>query len=126
MLKLFYEGGPLFMGILSLILIYILIVLGISIRKIHRNQFELHTLEVIKSTGLLAGLIGLLGQIIGLYAGFDVAEAEETISSQVIFGGLKISLITTAYGLIIWIISRLVVLTLSWYHRVNFVDIPKP
>lgn len=112
------------MGVLTLILLYILFVLGISIRKIHRNNFEVHTLETIKSLGLVAALAGLLGQIIGLHAGFAVAEGTESVSSQMIFGGLKVSLITTAYGLIIWIISRLVTLVLAWYHRINFVDIP--
>lgn len=124
MMKLFYEGGPLFMGILTVILIIILIIIGQSIRSIHRNQFKLDTLTTLGSIGLIAFIVGLLGQLVGLYAGFGMAEHMENMSPPIILGGIKISMITSMYGLIIWLISRLAILVLGWYHRINFVNTP--
>lgn len=112
------------MGILTIILIIILVIIGQSIRRIHRNQFNLDTLTTLGSIGLIAFIVGLLGQLVGLYAGFGMAEHMENMSPPIILGGIKISMITSMYGLIIWLIARLAILVLGWYHKINFVDTP--
>ncbi len=124
MIKLFYEGGPLFMGVLTIVLIIILLIIGQSIRRIHRNQFKTETLTTLGSIGLIAFIVGLLGQLVGLYAGFGMAEQMENMSPAIILGGIKISMITSMYGLIIWLVSRLAILVLGWYHKINFIDTP--
>lgn len=92
MLDLFYQGGPLFMSILTILLLGLIV------------SFWKYP-EWIKEIGLLALAIGILGQIIGLYSAFKIIEDMGQISQEMMAGGLKVSLITTMYGLIIYIIS---------------------
>jgi len=92
MLEIFYMGGPLFMSILTLLLVAVLICAW---------KYP----EWLKEAGLLALAIGILGQIIGLYSAFQYMEASGGVSQEVMAGGLRVSSITTAYGLIIYVIS---------------------
>ncbi len=92
MLDLFYQGGSLFMTILTILLLGVIV----SFWKFP---------EWIKEIGLLALSIGILGQIIGLYGAFQGIEQMGQVSQQIMAGGLKVSSITTMYGLLIYIIS---------------------
>lgn len=92
MLDLFYQGGTLFMSLLTILLIALII-----------SAFKFP--EWINEIGLLALAIGALGQIIGLYGAFKGIEEMGEVSQQMMAGGLKVSSITTIYGLIIYIIS---------------------
>lgn len=55
--------------------------------------------------GLLALTTGTLGQVIGLYQMFEGIEMMNGVSPAMIAGGLKVSTITTLYGLLIYLIS---------------------
>jgi biopolymer transport protein ExbB/TolQ len=92
MLNLFYEGGTLFMTILTILLIGIIVCF-----------FKFPNL--IKEVGILALSIGILGQIIGLYGAFKGIEQMGQVSQEMMAGGLKVSSITTIYGLLIYIVS---------------------
>jgi len=94
MIDLFYEGGTLFMSILTILLIALLV----SFWKFP---------EWIKEIGLLALSFGILGQIIGLYGAFKGIEQMGQVSQEMMAGGLKVSSITTIYGLMIYILSIL-------------------
>ena len=61
--------------------------------------------EWVREIGLLALSVGILGQIIGLYSAFQAIEQAGGVSQEMMAGGLKVSSITTAYGLIIYILS---------------------
>lgn len=67
-----------------------------------------HRLVHIKSIGLFAMITGILGQLIGLYSAFSAIEAAADISPAIIFGGLKVSMITTFYGIFIYLLSILI------------------
>lgn len=92
MLDLFYEGGSLFMTILTILLLGVIVCFW---------KFP----EWIKKVGLLALSFGILGQIIGLYGAFKGIEQMGQVSQEMMAGGLKVSSITTIYGLLIYIIS---------------------
>ena len=112
MFDLFYQGGPLFMGILT-ILLFIVVLLSVYflyliIRKEYKSlDMIIKKLKFIKTTGIYALVTGILGQLIGLYSAFTHIEAAREISPVILAGGLKISLITTIYGMIIFLISYL-------------------
>jgi hypothetical protein len=95
MLELFYQGGTLFMSLLTILLIALIVA-----------AFKFP--EWINEIGLLALAIGALGQIIGLYGAFKGIEEMGEVSQQMMAGGLKVSSITTMYGLIIYIISLVI------------------
>lgn len=112
MFNLFYQGGPLFMGILT-ILLFIVIVLSVYflyliVRKEYKSlELTIKKLKFIKTTGIGALVTGILGQLIGLYSAFTHIEAAGEISPVILAGGLRISMITTIYGMIIFLISYL-------------------
>ena len=92
MFELFYMGGPLFMSLLTLCLAGLLVCAW---------KFP----EWVKEVGILALALGILGQVIGLYSAFEGIEQAGGVSQEMLAGGLKVSSITTAYGLIIYILS---------------------
>jgi hypothetical protein len=94
MLDYFMMGGPLFMGILTLILL-------LMIYAALRNG-------CVKELGLLALAIGFLGQLLGLFGAFEGIEQMGGVSQAMLAGGLKVSSITSIYGLLIYIVSLLI------------------
>lgn len=95
-------GGILFMSILTIILI------GVLIATVHywiKREATSSHLDLIKSVGLLAFVVGILGQMIGLFSAFEAIEQMGSISPAMLAGGLKVSSITTIYGLIIYALS---------------------
>lgn len=103
MMEFFYMGGTLFMSLISLahIGVFVAIVLHIQGRNI---------LHMVREAGLLALALGVLGQLIGLFDAFRAIEAMGGVSPEMLAAGLKVSSITTIYGLIGFIISRLYLL----------------
>ena len=94
MLDYFYMGGPLFMGMLTLI--FIALVVAAVLKK------------DVKEIGLLALALGILGQLIGLMGAFEGIEAMGGVSQSILVGGLKVSSITSIYCLLIYIVSLIV------------------
>ena len=62
----------------------------------------------VKSIGLFSIITGILGQLIGIYMAFTAIEQAGDISPVLIFGGLKVSMITTLYGTFIYLASLLI------------------
>ena len=103
MLNLFYQGGPLFMGILTLTFLALIVVFVISLMKTNDEKGLTINLQWLKSIGTLALVVGILGQLIGLYSAFSHMETINGISPGILAGGLKVSMITTLYGILIFI-----------------------
>ena len=101
-MNLFQMGGVLFMSILTIILIGVLATTAYF--WIKKNANERH-LDLIKSVGLLAFVVGILGQMIGLFSAFEAIEQMGSVSPSMLAGGLKVSSITTIYGLLIYAFS---------------------
>ncbi|GGH75547.1 MotA/TolQ/ExbB proton channel family protein [Phaeocystidibacter marisrubri] len=114
MMELFYMGGPLFMGILTFIFIAIIaiaVINGIPFLKGKYSDLDegRRKLAYIKDAGLLALVIGVLGQLIGLFSAFKAIEMSMMdISPAMLAGGVKVSMITTIYGLVIYALSLLI------------------
>lgn len=99
------------MGALSLIFIIMIaasVINGIPVLKgeIEDREEVSKKLGYIKSIGLFAFIIGLLGQLIGLFSAFRAIELEMVEATPgLIAAGFKISMISSIYGLIIYAIS---------------------
>ena len=94
MINLFFEGGILFMSVIS----FFLIMTGVS--------FYTHS-EKLKTYGNLGLVSGLLGSLIGLYSAFNFIQQAGNVSPAVLAGGLRVALICSIYGIIVYLISRL-------------------
>ncbi|MEQ8240250.1 MAG: MotA/TolQ/ExbB proton channel family protein [Cyclobacteriaceae bacterium] len=109
MMNLFYMGGTLFMSILTLIFFANIALAIYLVFQFGKNDFSHEQISIklgyLKSVGLFALIFGILGQFIGLFSAFGAIEQVGTVSPAILAGGLKVSMITTMYGLVIYIIS---------------------
>ena len=101
------------MGILTLILL-VVIVMGVTnaiviLKNSSGSDDRINQrLALIKSVGLFGLVFGVLGQLIGLYSAFVRIQAMGNVSPAILAGGIKVSMITTIYGVIIFLIAYLV------------------
>ena len=101
------------MGILTAILIimvawavyHFLPVLAGKEFNLSRTKSKLKHVKTIGTFGLVTGI---LGQLMGLYAAFSVLEEVAEISQSLLAGGLKVSMIATVYGVLIFLLSLLI------------------
>jgi biopolymer transport protein ExbB/TolQ len=115
MIDLYFQGGPLFMGLLSLIFLALLITSGLAFFKSNSadeneqpSKNPIPFAKLIRHIGLLALVLGVFGQLIGLYQAFDAIQEMGSVAPAMLAGGLKVSMISTLYGLLIYIISLLI------------------
>ena len=71
------------------------------------------TIDYVRSIGLLALVMGILGQMIGLFSAFQAIEEMGSVSPALLAGGLKVSAITTIYGMICFVLCYLFYFGLS-------------
>ena len=124
--KYFIIGGVEFMSVLTVLAV---VVIGFGVKKAvdlfwikEMSQARLEWgLKYIKFFGLMALVVGVFGQVIGLFEAFQAIEEIKEVSPSLLAGGLKVSSITTIYGFIIYIFSYLCWFVLNLkYERVVF------
>ena len=102
------------MGFLTVMLFMIIVISGNTVlpfytRKINNSQETLSKINYIRSAGLFALIFGLLGQLIGLFSAFKAIKIEQVEASpSLLVEGFKVSMIPTAYGVLIFSFSMLV------------------
>lgn len=62
----------------------------------------------VKEIGIAALVASILWTLLGLYQAFGALLRAPDISPVVIFGGLRVSLISTIYGIVIYLISLII------------------
>ena len=114
MKDLFFTGGPTFMAILTILFIgttawfiYHFIV-AYNSGQINREKL-LRRFDFGKSIGLFTLVTGIVGQMNGLYSMFsaieDTLKNGEEIIPALVFGGIRVTMIVTIYGMLIYLIS---------------------
>jgi len=93
-MNLFYEGGTLFMSLLT-----ISFAIGVYFAIKKKD-------DLVASSSLFSLVLGVFGQLIGLYAAFVALGDMGSISPQILYGGLRVSMIPTLYGILIFILLR--------------------
>jgi len=68
-------------------------------------SFYTHS-DKLKTYGSLALSSGVFGSFIGLYSAFMTIQEVGDVSPSVLAGGLRVALICTLYGLLVYVISR--------------------
>ncbi len=112
-MRLLQEGGPIFMYPLLLLLILVLVLLVKGFLKKETTK----TIKLVSSVTLFALVWGFLGQIIGLITAFDAIESVGEISSGMLAAGLKISLLTPAFGAVVFLVGRLGIIILTFLQK---------
>ncbi len=101
------------MGILTLVLLVVLALAvwnAVSVLKGETTDRErqLERFSYLKSAGLFGLICGILWQMIGLYQAFGAIQQVESISPAMLAGGLRVSTISTIYGMLIFLLAYLV------------------
>ena len=110
MKDVFFMGGLLFMSILTILLIGMVswIVYHFLYSYFSKNVLKekvLRKMQYGKSIGLFAMITGILGQLVGLYSAFSTMAEVGDISPAIVYSGLKVSMIPTLYGMLIYLLS---------------------
>jgi hypothetical protein len=97
-------GGVMFMAVLNVLFVANMgLILYLVVRIFLNLPVNERLLETVKQVGGLAAAWGAWSTVIGLFFAFGAIEtAKEMIPVQVIFGGLKVGVITVLHGLIIF------------------------
>ena len=97
----------LFAGIIVAVIAVISMLNGAEVAKVKTS------LGYLKSIALLALIVGVLGQMIGLYDAFDAIAQAGEVSQALLAGGLRVSSITTIYGLLSFVILYVIYFAIS-------------
>ena len=122
MKNLFFTGGPLFMGILTIVLIVMVVWVVVHTLQFKQSNAKDASLTIRKigytrSIGLFAMIFGIFGQMLGLYQALSVIEQAGDISPALVFGGIKVSMIAPLYGVLIFLISLIL-----WFVATSIID----
>ncbi|MEO1653234.1 MAG: MotA/TolQ/ExbB proton channel family protein [Bacteroidota bacterium] len=107
MIELFYTGGILFMGLLSLVFLVILVLVFFNFLLIQRGQGSGEKIALIRSLGLFALVLGIFGQLIGLYDAFKAIQEWGEVAPGLLAQGFRVSMIPTLYGALIFLLAYL-------------------
>ena len=94
------------MGILTIILF---IIIALTVVRVLKGKTKADgtpfQFGIIKSLGLLALVVGMLGQFIGLFSAFELIGEGMQVSPEIMASGVKVSMIASIYGMIIFVVS---------------------
>lgn len=109
------------MSVLSIAFTTILAATVLNIIRLSKDNYipakQILIIKDIKAIGVFAIVWGIFGQSIGLFSAFQAIEAAADISPAMIYGGLKVSMITTLYGSFIFLLSWLIYLIMINWSR---------
>ncbi len=116
-----WMGGTLFMSVLSISFTTILALTVLNSVRLARGNYDaakqILTINDIKAIGIFAIIWGIFGQSIGLFSALQAMEAAGDIAPAMVYGGLKVSFITTLYGTFIFLLAWLITIFLSNWSR---------
>ena len=104
------EGGPLFMYTTLTLLI---VIIALLIRGYVKPATRKKTITLVSSVSLFVLVWGFLGQMIGLIGAFDAIEAAGDVAPSVLAGGLKIAILSPLFGMVVFLIARLGIISLN-------------
>lgn len=112
------EGGPFWM---TLIIICFLLMLFLIVSAILKLKSSHHifkkSISLINQIALLALVIGLFSQLLGLIQIFDTFQSLDNVSPELFAGGLKLTLLPPVFGGFTFIVGRLASFILSWLRN---------
>jgi len=121
MIEFFLRGGE-FMWLLLLIS---LVIVTLTIKKIYElfvskesNSEDLESgINAIIFWGAISALIGVLGQLSGIYAALAAIINASDISPQIVMMGFQMSFISTLTGFVILLCAALIWFFLRWRYK---------
>lgn len=104
-----YDGGPIFM---YPSLIMLLICVFLIIKGLMKGDPNSKLQMLVNSISLFALVWGFLGHLIGMIDGMDAISMGKDVTTGVLASGIKISLLSPAFGIVVFLIARLGIIAL--------------
>lgn len=118
MFDFIFAGGPLFTIPLTVLAAVVLVVAVLGVRSMRSEPGQVGLWSrILFHLGLLAFMLGILSQAIGLYQMMSAIEAVGDVSPAIVMGGLKVSMIAPLYGLAIFLVALLCRIGIEWGRR---------
>lgn len=95
LVQFFIEGGAIGMGIITLLLAFMLFAVW---------KFP----AWVKEIGIAALVVSVLWTLTGLYQAFGAIMRAPDIATSVVFGGCRVAIISTIYGLLVYLLSLII------------------
>lgn len=105
--EIYYVGGPLFMGIISILALLAVAVFILKVFQVVKHRYTLKWLDLILLAGSVAIAAGVLAQIIGIVQALQAIRAAGDISPQLVMEGAIVSFYAPIYGFIVFIFSMI-------------------
>lgn len=120
-----YSAGGVFMTPLTLLGLGALLIAMKKMGDVYVQQEEPAAkhrpmVNAVLQLGVLSFFIGVLAQAIGLFEAFQVIEQIGSVSPSMLAGGIKVSMISSVYGLVILIVTFLAWSVLK--HRLDAME----
>ena len=107
------EGGPFAMWTILICFLLTLGLIAFAATKLSQDHLFKKTLSLIHHIGLFALVSGLLFQFLGLIQMFDAIESWGNVSTEMLAGGLKVTLLTIIFGTVTFLVGRLGIIILT-------------
>lgn len=109
------EGGTFQM---TLIITLFILMIFLTVRAVMKLRAPHHvfrkSVSLVNQVALLAVVIGLFSQLIGIIGIFDAFESLDNVNPVVLGGGLKLTLLPPVFGGFTFIIGRSATFILKW------------
>ena len=117
MTQFFSDGGPIWMGILTLLLLSSMAIAIYKLWSVGKDTFSPEQFTIVKEIGLFALMLGIFFQGLGLYEALFAIEAARSISPSVVANGIRVGMIPTLYGLAIYVITLGTYIGIITYYK---------
>ncbi|NOQ26665.1 MAG: hypothetical protein GQ564_15000 [Bacteroidales bacterium] len=110
--KHLFEGGPAFMSVIYAMWIVVIFIVIRFLINYFSDKKDLQKLtkqnSIILFVGSFTFLLGLTGQMIGMYHALDSVQKAGDIQLSLIAGGIRVTLIAPLYGFGLLLISSII------------------
>lgn len=112
------EGGPISMWLIIICFFLTLFLIVRAIMKFRSSlQIYKKSISLINQIALLALVIGLFSQLIGMIQVFDAFESLNNVNPELFAGGLKLTLLPPVFGGFTFIVGRFASFILNWMRN---------
>lgn len=121
MLEFFLRGGD----FMWLLLIMSLVIIVLTVKKIYELFYLKNTADINLESGInaiifwggISALVGVLGQLAGIYMALSAIIQAADISPQIVMLGFQMSFISTLSGFVILLVAALIWFLLRWRYK---------
>jgi len=99
------------------IFLLILVIIALFVKGLMEKGENKKTISLLTSVGWFAIAVGFLGQTFGLIVAFDSVGASGELTPRVVAEGLKMTILSSLFGVISFLIARLEIIILVWMGK---------